>query len=88
MHLPHNVTSTNKLPLNVNLWNRRPPRILFDLFADGVVGQDIHVLEVTQAVRLQQHDHEAREATLRHLFAALHEHNHVVLVDPGVELFV
>jgi hypothetical protein len=84
MHLLHDVATTDKLLLDVDLRNGGPIRVLLDRRSNQVVRQHIHVLEFLP-VCVHQHDDEATEAALGLLLRALHEDHDVVLIDPLCE---
>ena len=85
MHLAHDVAATHKLTLDIDLRNRGPVRVFFDLSANLVISEHIYVFKVFNAVSLEQHCDKTGEAALRHLLRALHEHHHVVFLDPLVK---
>jgi len=86
VHLLHDVAAADELLFDVDLGDGGPLRVLFDLVADGVISEDVHILELLHTVSLQHHHHETTEAALRHLAGAFHEHYHIVVVDPLVKL--
>ena len=85
MHLLHDVASAHKLSLNVDLGNCGPVWVNFDLAAQLLISKHIYILELLDAVSLQQHGDKATESTLGHFLGTLHEDNHVVVVDPLCE---
>jgi len=86
MHFAHNVTPAHELLFNVDLGYGGPIWILLYLLTNVFVLQHVDIFELLNAVRLQQHHHVSAESTLWHLASALHEHNHIVVIDPLVKL--
>ena len=80
VHLADDVATTEKLPVYIELRNRRPVREFFDALPHLRVRQHVYRLEGNPFFLQDLHDL-IGEPALREGFIALHEEDHLVLVD-------
>lgn len=78
------VTSSNKFPSNIELWNGWPLREVFDSLSNCVVRENIHGVKI-HVKRVENLDSSVAEATLRKQLASLHEQEDRVIIDQGLD---
>ena len=88
MHLLDYVAAANQLALHVQLREGGPVRPLFHLLSQLLVGKNVHVLVVVDAVELEDLDDIVGEAAPGHLLRALHEEDDIVALYPLTELCI
>ena len=86
MHLLDYVAAADQLPLHVQLREGRPVRPLLHRLSQLLVGKNVHVLVVVNAVELEDLDDIVGETAPGHLLRALHEEDDIVALHPLTEL--
>mmetsp|Transcript_112886 Transcript_112886/g.195978 ORF Transcript_112886/g.195978 Transcript_112886/m.195978 type:complete len:267 (-) Transcript_112886:62-862(-) len=86
VHLDHDVTPTQELPIHVQLGNGGPIGVELDPLSNLRVRHHVHSLVLVPEVVEELHCGPA-ESTLRIRRGALHEQADLVAVDPGLDLF-
>ena len=88
MHLLDYVAAADQLPLHVQLRECGPVRPLLHRLSQLLVGKNVHILVVVDAVELEDLDDIVGEAAPGHLLRALHEEDQIVALDPLIELLI
>ena len=86
MHLLDYVAAADQLPLHVQLREGGPVRPLLHRLSQLLVGKNVHVLVVVNAVELEDLDDIVGETAPGHLLRALHEEDDIVALHPLTEL--
>jgi len=88
IHLGHDVRTTDKFTLDVQLRNGWPVGIILNALANRLVLQHIHGKQVRHAERVQNADCICRKSALRKLRVAFHIQHHSVRGDLFVDAFL
>ena len=88
MHLLDYVAAADQLPLHVQLRECGPVRPFLHRLSQLLVGKNVHILVVVDAVELEDLHNVVAEATPRHLSGTFHEKDCVVGGDPLGELLI
>ena len=86
MHLLDYVAAADQLPLHVQLRECGPVRPLLHRLSQLLVGKNVHILVVIDAVELEDLDDIVGEAAPGHLLRALHEEDDIIALHPLTEL--
>ena len=86
MHLLDYVAAADQLPLHVQLRECGLVRPLLHRLSQLLVGKNVHILVVIDAVELEDLDDIVGEAAPGHLLRALHEEDDIIALHPLTEL--
>ena len=81
----HDVAAADELAFHVELRDGRPRRVALDAVADRGVGEHVH-RRVVRHDLVEDLDDRRGEAALRLAARALHEEDHAVGADEGIDL--
>src|SRR5215475_11283116 len=81
VHLAKDVAPADELAVDVQLWDRRPVRVVLDALPDLGILEDVDCEVVGDAGPLEDLDDRGREAALRELRRALHVQHDAVRFD-------
>ena len=86
MHLLHDITTSEELTFDVDLWNGWPIGVVFNLIPNLLALEHVDILVLFNSIELEDLDYVVRETASWHLSVAFHEQAYVVLSNPFVDL--